>query len=246
MPLNEEMLFMRIPFLLIVLMVGVTAFGQTTRPLDQQSAISLIAAQAFNRGQYATALPLLQKLASQLKDQPDQLGPIQEQIRVCQRNLAANPQTTPLTQQLSTSPNDPPMTATTRIPHPKPVSGQVLSMQIKELGNFEYDPDKGGGIPKDVFGLAGAQIRLTGFMIPMDSADRITQFALVPSLFACCFGQPPQIQHTIVVNCPPGKAVAYFPDQISVEGTLKVDEQKEDGFIVSIFQLKADSIRPAQ
>ena len=59
-------------------------FAQTTRPLDQQSAISLIAAQAFNRGQYATALPLLQKLASQLKDQPDQLGPIQEQIRVCQ------------------------------------------------------------------------------------------------------------------------------------------------------------------
>ena len=137
------------------------------------------------------------------------------------------------------------MTAATRIPHPKPMAGQVLTKQIKELGNFEYDPDKGGGIPKDVFGLTGAQIKLTGFMIPMDSADRITQFALVPSLFACCFGQPPQIQHTIVVNCPPGKAVAYYADQISVEGTLKVDEQKEDGFIVSIFQLKADSIRPA-
>lgn len=229
----------------VLLFTAIPLLAQTTRPLDQQSAISLIAQQAFNRGQYATALPLLQKLATQTKD-PAQLGPIQEQIRVCQRNLASNPQTTPLTQQLSNSPNDPPMTEATRIPHPTPVAGQVLSMSIKELGNFQYDPDKGGGIPKDVFRLSGSQIKLTGFMIPMDSADRITQFALVPSLFACCFGQPPQIQHTIVVNCPAGKAVAYYPDQISVQGKLSVDEQKEDGFIVSIFQLEAASIKPAQ
>ena len=44
----------------------------------------------------------------------------------------------------------------------------------------------------------------------------------MPSLFACCFGQPPQIQHTIVVQCPEGKAVSYFPDEINVEGTAAV------------------------
>ncbi|HEY1686873.1 MAG TPA: DUF3299 domain-containing protein [Tepidisphaeraceae bacterium] len=233
-------------FLVAMLFVATPLIAQTTRPLDQQSAINLIAQEAFTRGQYATALPLLEKLAIQLKGQPDQLEPIQEQIRVCQRNLGANPQPAPVIPPTGANPGDPPMTAATRIPHPKPAAGQVQTMSIKELGNFEYDPDKGGGIPKDVYGLSGSDIKLTGFMIPMDSADRITQFALVPSLFACCFGQPPQIQHTIVVNCPTGKAVAYYPDQISVEGTLKVDEQKEDGFIVSIFQLKAQSIRPAQ
>ena len=82
-------------------------------------------------------------------------------------------------------------------------------------------------------------------MIPMDQAEHVTQFALVPSLFACCFGQPPQIQHTIVVACPKGKAVNYYPDEIMVEGTLKVDEKKEDGFIVSIFELECSSVKPA-
>ena len=81
-------------------------------------------------------------------------------------------------------------------------------------------------------------------MVPMDQAENVTQFALVPSLFACCFGQPPQIQHTIVVACPKGKNVNYYPDEIVVEGTLKVDEKKEDGFIVSIFEVECSSVKP--
>ena len=90
-----------------------------------------------------------------------------------------------------------------------------------------------------------ARLRLRGFMIPMDQAENITQFALVPSLFACCFGQPPQIQHTIVVNCPKGKAVSYFPDEIIVEGKLTVEEKKDDGYIVSIFEMETSSVKPA-
>ena len=88
-------------------------------------------------------------------------------------------------------------------------------------------------------------MRLHGYMIPMDQAENITQFALVPSLFACCFGQPPQIQHTIVVNCPKGKSVGYYPDEIIVEGTLKVDEKKDDGYIVSLFEMEVSSVKPA-
>jgi len=97
----------------------------------------------------------------------------------------------------------------------------------------------------DIKKMTGSSVRLRGFMIPMDQADRITQFALVPSLFACCFGQPPQIQHTIVINCPKGKAVPYFPDEITVEGKLNVEEQKDEGYVVSVFQMDASSVKPA-
>ena len=113
------------------------------------------------------------------------------------------------------------------------------------MGNFDYDQEKGGNIPDDVKRLAGHPVRLRGFMIPMDQADNITKFALVPDLFACCFGQPPQIQHIIVAKAPAGKTVAYYPDEIVVEGRLKVQEKKEDGFIVSIFDLEVSSVRPA-
>ena len=117
-------------------------------------------------------------------------------------------------------------------------------MSIKDLGNFEYDADNGGNIPDDVKHLSGATVKLAGFMIPMDQAENITQFALVPSLFSCCFGQPPQIQHTILVHCPKGKSLSYFPDEIVVAGTLKVDEKKDEGYIVNVFELTATSVKP--
>ena len=197
--------------------------------------------QAFNRGEYNTALPILKKLAVTFKDEPARLGSVQEKIRVCEKALAslkANPTTQPASTADAT-------TAEARKPHSAPKPGEVKELLIKDLGNFDYDQEHGGNIPPDVRQLSGSKIRLRGFMIPMDQAENITQFALVPSLFACCFGQPPQIQHTIVVDCPKGKAVGYCPDEIIVEGTLKVDEKKDDGYIVSIFNMEVNSVKPA-
>ena len=132
-----------------------------------------------------------------------------------------------------------------RKPHKKPKDGEAYTLLIQELGNFEYDQEKGGNIPKDVQALTGSTVKLTGYMIPLDQADKIKQFVLVPDLFACCFGQPPQVQHGIIVNCPEGKAVSYYPEQIVVEGKLKVEEKKDDGFIISIFEVAVDSVKPA-
>ena len=81
-------------------------------------------------------------------------------------------------------------------------------------------------------------------MISLDQAEDVTHFALVPSLFSCCFGQPPQVQHTLYVTTPKGKAISYCPDEIVVEGKLSVEEKKDDGYIVSIFEVEAQSVRP--
>jgi hypothetical protein len=204
--------------------------------------LEIRANQSFNRGEYNTALPILKKLAEQFKDEPARLGPIQEKIRVCEKGLAAA-KADPNAGAAKT-PGDA-TSAEARKPHPAPKAGETMEMTIKELGNFEYDQEHGGNIPADVRKLGGAKVRLRGFMIPMDQAENITQFALVPSLFACCFGQPPQIQHTIVADCPKGKAVGYCPDEIMVEGTLKVEEKKDDGYIVSIFSVEVTSVKPA-
>jgi hypothetical protein len=131
-----------------------------------------------------------------------------------------------------------------RKPHKKPKDGEIYALKIQELGNFQYDQEKGGNIPKDVKALTGSMVRLTGFMIPLDQADKIKQFVLVPDLFSCCFGQPPQVQHSVIVACPEGKAVSYYPEQIQVEGKLKVAEKKDDGFIVSIFEVSCTSVKP--
>ena len=100
----------------------------------------------FNNGQYALALPLLMRVADSLKNQPDRLGRVQEEIRVCQRNLIANP-----------PPADPsaaggPPSAEERKAHPAIKDGEVYEVAIKDLGNFQYDAEKGGNIPADVKG----------------------------------------------------------------------------------------------
>ena len=215
------------------------AMGQSTQPADMPLAYR--ANSAFSQGRYAAALPLLQELAGTLIDQPDKIGPVEERIRVCQKAIAS----ALATPHDPTNDPPPPMAADTRIPHPPPVPGEVLEMPIKQLGNFEYDADHGGNIPKDVYRLSGATFRTRGYMVPIDQADDITEFALVPSLFACCFGQPPQIQHTIVVHLPAGKAVSYYPGELQVEGKLTVDERKDEGYIVSIFDLDATTVTPA-
>jgi hypothetical protein len=230
--------------ILAVLLAALTtrAAAPTTAPSDNLGAMELRAQTAFDKGDYATALPLFMNLEKKLADKPDKLGPIQEKIRVCKKNLLKDPPKD-LQQFLSSKPEDR-SSPERRTPHVRPKDGQVLEVAIKDLGNFEYDAEKGGNLPEDVTKLNGAKIRTHGFMIPLDQADNITEFALVPSLFACCFGAPPQVQHTMVVRTPKGKAVGYFPDEITIEGLLKVEEKKEDGLIISVFEVDCTSVKP--
>jgi len=232
---------------LLLALAALPANAQTATDANPPSIAQLqhSADTAFNRGEYATALPLYKKLAEKFKDQPTRLGSIEEKMRVCQKGIdtALKEKAAAATQPAVLTPTD--NTAEARKPHIRPKNGQVLDIAIKDLGNFEYDQERGGNIPKDVRDLDGIKIRLHGFMIPMDQAENITQFALVPSLFSCCFGQPPQIQHTIVANCPKGKAVGYVPDEIVVEGQLGVKEKKDDGYVVSIFEVSVSSVKAA-
>jgi hypothetical protein len=214
-------------------------------------ALEVRANAEFSAGNWAAALPMLKKVAELVKDDAARLSNVEEQIRVCERNMAKmaaenlkNRRPGDAPPPGATPPAAPP-TAENRKPLKAPKPGEALELTIKELGNFDYDQEKGGNIPDDIKALAGSTVRVRGYMIPMDQAENITQFALVPDLFACCFGQPPQVQHTIVSHCPPGKAVSYFADEIVVEGKLKVDEKKDDGFIVSVFEVDISSVRPA-
>ncbi|HEX8912081.1 MAG TPA: DUF3299 domain-containing protein [Humisphaera sp.] len=213
--------------------------------------LALRAQQAFNRGEYAAALPLYRKLAAESEGLPAKLASIQERIRVCEKAIAAakaeaaDMAAKGIDPNAALKPKAADNSAEARKPHVTPAAGQVYDTTIQGLGNFDYDQDRGGNVPEDVQKLSGSVVRLKGFMIPMDAAENITQFALVPSLFACCFGQPPSIQHTIVVNCPKGKAVGYSADELIVEGTLKVQEKKDDGYIISLFEMQVQSVKLA-
>lgn len=136
-----------------------------------------------------------------------------------------------------------PTTGKPRIPHPAPLSDQLLAMTIKELGNFDFDPTTDADIPADVKALDGTRVRLRGFMIPLTQAENITDFALVPSLVGCCFGQPPGVQHTITCKTAKGMVVAYTVDEVNVEGTLKIEVKRDQGYTYSLFNLEVNSVK---
>lgn len=196
------------------------------RPIEDLEREAL---RAFENGDYATALPLLKDLSVRLRNTPEKVAPVLEKVRVCEANLATQP----------IEGVDAP-----RVPHAKPVGGEVLELALQKLGNFTYDAEKGGGIPDDVVALNGSTVRLHGYMIPIDQSERVTKFVLVADLFACCFGQPPQLQHTAVVLCPEGKSVQYYPEEINVTGEIHVAEVRDEGYVTHIFEIKATSIRP--
>lgn len=209
-----------------------SAFAGEQEPQQQDTpTLQRRAYEALNREQYARALPLYEELARRLKNSPDELQPVEERIRVCRRNLASAPATA--------------QAAPARHPHAPLKPGEVREMGIRDLGNFDYDYEKGGTIPDDVRRLSGGVLRLKGFMISGEEADKVSHFALVPSLFSCCYGQPPGVQHVIAVTCPRGLRVPFSSEQVLVEGVLTVREIREDNYVVSLFQMSCTSVKPA-
>jgi hypothetical protein len=227
--------------LIPLMLAGLMLLGEvpTTRPTDanpramETAELETRAQIAFAAGDHATALPMLKVLAVRLRNDPDRTAPILEQVRVSEAALAANP---PAVEGFTVE----------RTPHVRPAEGQVLELSLQQLGNFRFDPDKGVELPSDVVELNESTVRLRGYMLPtIEAGDKISEFVLVADLFACCFGQPPQVQHTVTVRTPAGKSVSYYQDEIIVTGKLKVGVEMEDGFVTSVFHLDPTSVKPA-
>lgn len=219
------------------LAAGRAADVPSTQP--DTRTLTLMASEAFNRGDYAAALPVFKQLAERYRDQPGRLAGIEEQIRFCQRNLVvvAPPSTAPAR-------DIDPSTNARRLPHAPPQPGEVRELTIKQLGNFVY-PKEGGNVPEDVQKLNGLQIRTRGFMMPLDQADNVTVFLLAPSRTSCCLNQPPTMQHMILAHAPAGKAVDYCAEEIVVEGKLTVEEKREDGLVYGLFEVQCTSVKMA-
>jgi|SRR5579859_167920 len=97
-------------------------------------------------------------------------------------------------------------------------------------------------IPDFIKKLDGKSIEMVGFMMPLSQVKNITEFLLVPSLWGCCYGQPPAVNHIVVVRMPPGQTTKFFNDVIRIRGKFSVGETKQDGYLVSLYVLTVEHI----
>jgi hypothetical protein len=109
------------------------------------------------------------------------------------------------------------------------------------LGGFRYV--EGMELPAKVMALNNKKVGLAGYMMALGEFEDIHIFAVVESQWSCCFGTPPDIHQIVEVILPdtdPGIELVAVP--ILVLGTLKVGEIVEDGWVISVHRMKAETI----
>ena len=121
------------------------------------------------------------------------------------------------------------------------ITGLDKILPFDELTSWPYE-DGLKGMPKRVKKLSGKKVLMTGFMLPIDEVQNIKEFLLVESLWACCYGQPPDIHGIVRVVMPKKKTTDYFFDPLKIIGTFKVEATMMDGYCVDIYQLHVESL----
>ena len=109
------------------------------------------------------------------------------------------------------------------------------------LGGFAYE--EGMKLPEHISALHGSKVGMAGYMMTLEEVEDIHEFVLVESLWSCCFGKPPEVHQAVVVTIPAKKGVDMTPVPILLTGVLDVGEKVEDGFVTSLYRLKADSFK---
>lgn len=97
-------------------------------------------------------------------------------------------------------------------------------------------------IPDFIRAFDGKRVYMTGYMMPLNTVKNIRSFVFVPSLFGCCYGQPPAVNHIILVNMAEGKTAKYLEDVIRVRGRFHCGEEKLDGELLSLYRIDADEV----
>jgi len=136
--------------------------------------------------------------------------------------------------------------------------GEHVVVGFRVLSDFDYEPprpedfperpavqDLPDQIPPHVRDLDAREVLLIGFMVPLDF-DRdggITSFALTQNQMFCCFGQVPAMNEWVTVSMPEGTSTRYVPSlPVGVFGKLEVGEALENGFVTSVYRLRADRV----
>ena len=92
--------------------------------------------------------------------------------------------------------------------------------------------------------LNGAQIRLPGFAIPLETDGQSTrQFLLVPYYGACIHVPPPPANQTVLVEAPAGVLIHRVFDAVWVTGRLAV-EPVNTGLAKAGYTLVAAKVEP--
>jgi hypothetical protein len=143
-------------------------------------------------------------------------------------------------------------------PVPAAKSGDdFAAVGFDRLAAFTYDvPDESKGpqkveaatktgsqIPETIRALNNHRVALKGFMLPLKvEGGLITEMLIMQNQSMCCYGTTPRINEWVSVRMN-GKGVKPIMDQVvTLYGTLKVGEIRENGYLVGIYEMVGEKM----
>lgn len=109
------------------------------------------------------------------------------------------------------------------------------------LSNFDYK--EGMELPKSVTKYNEKEIRISGFMATEDGSTEgeFEYFILIDD--ACGCEGTPKLNEMIFCAMPEGQKTKLHPGSVEVTGTLYIQEEKEEGVVVSLYTMSVTSVK---
>lgn len=109
-----------------------------------------------------------------------------------------------------------------------------VSVDFADLSDFDFE--EGMTLPAEVRKLDGKTIRIIGFMrSEEDEVDDLEAFIIVNQNCDC--EGAVRMNEQIYCILPEGETVSITDEPVKVEGVFEVGEEKEDGYVLSIYRI---------
>jgi hypothetical protein len=120
---------------------------------------------------------------------------------------------------------------------------KFIAPEFDPAANPNVQPPTGNEqIPAIVKSWSGKKALITGFMQPTKLENgKCTEFMLMASQMACCFGGVPNINDWVIVRMPKGVPV-MMDVPVSFYGTLKVGATFENGYLTGIYEMEGEKM----
>jgi hypothetical protein len=131
--------------------------------------------------------------------------------------------------------------------------GSYKEVDLKAMGNFEFDPIGGSlkDVPPQYRALDGQKVQLEGEIYDPNEAGDITHWQLVYSIQRCCFNGPPRVQERVFCSAKrKGQSFPRGDGYHRVTGTLHVaikQQKNPDGTlgpVQEVYHLDAEKVEP--
>ena len=114
-----------------------------------------------------------------------------------------------------------------------------VDVDFATLSGFDYI--EGMELPSEVTYYNEKKVKVSGFMQREDGGDGPVEFFMLINDACGCEGTP-RLNEIVFCAMPEGETTEILAGSVTVEGTLYVGEETDDGIVLAIYTLDADSV----